>query len=240
MRSRVNLLPVRYVERAVERRRAGATAAALVALVLALGLVGVWQARQLAAAEQQRDFEQAVTTQLQARRTELAPFRDLAERVRSGQQLVAVAMGTEVSWAGVLASLSRTFPADATLTAFTGESTLPVFGGDLAVAPGDEDAPIGSVTFNGYSVEGFAPGIAEVLRRLTDVAGLSDPRLATGARGEIGDAPITTFDGTVLLGGGAMTGRYVDGLPPGDHVDVPALGGDGAPAAPDASPGESE
>lgn len=237
MRSRVNLLPRHYIERAVERRRAWATAAAMVALLLVLGLVGVVQARQLTAAEEQRDFEQAQTAQLQARRLALAPFRDLAEEVRRGQQLVMATMDTEVSWAGVLASLSDTFPGDATLTAFIAESTLPVFG-DLAVQPGDEGAPIGTVAFNGYTVEGFAPGIADVLRRLGDVSGLSEPRLATGARGEIDGTPTTTFDGAVLLDGGALTGRYAEGLPPGEHVDVPTFGGAGA--QPDTGAGGTE
>lgn len=240
MKPRINLLPVRYIERAVERRRAGVTAATMVVLLLVLGLVGVVQARQLTAAEEQRDFEQAQTAQLQARRLALAPFRDLAEEVRRGQQLTAVAMDTEVSWAGVLASLSANFPGDASLTAFIAESMLPAFGGDLAVQPGDGDAPIGSVAFNGYTVEGFTPGIAGVLRRLGDVSGLSEPRLTTGALGEIGETPVTTFDGAVLLDAGALTGRYAEGLPPGEHIDVPTLGAGGGGAPPAAGAGGTQ
>lgn len=243
MRPRVNLLPVRYIERAVERRRAGATAAGLLALLLVLGIVAAGQVRELRTVEEQRDLEQALTAQLQARRAELAPFRDLADRVRNEQQLLAAAMDSEVSWAGVLASLSATFPTDASLTAFRGESILPVFAGDLAVQPGDQDTPIGSVAFNGYSVDGFAPGVAETLRLLTGVSGVSHPRLATGALGDIGETPVTTFDGLGLLDAAAMTGRYIDGLAPEDRIDVPPLGGGGAgsgAAAPDPASGETE
>ena len=207
----VNLLPGHYGERLQERRRIGATAAALLVLVLVLGLLSFTQGRRLDAARSQRDAEQARTAVLSARRAELAPFGQLADGVDQRERILSAVMGTEVSWARVLAGLSAAFPADASLVSFTAESTLaPPAAGEGPAPVGGEASPIGSTTYSGYSIAGFDPGVAETLRRLDTVSGLSEPTLQVGAEGEIGGMPVTTFDGSTLLDAAALSGRYVE------------------------------
>ena len=91
---------------------------------------------------------------------------------------------------------------------------------------------IGTVTFTGYSVQSFAPGVAGMLQGLGTVTGLSEPHLVTADRSEVGEAPVTTFDGGALVNGAALTGRYAQGLPAGERVEVPRA----APAAAAGSP----
>lgn len=235
----VNLLPARYVERLFERRLVAATAGGLLVLVLVLLLAAFAQSRDLRAAETQHAQELERTEQLRAERAELAPMRTLAERVRSREDLLAAAMRTEVSWAGVLAGMSAAFPDDASLTAVSAESTLAAFDPDTVVQPGDEGALIGSAVLNGYSVAAFSPGLAQLLDAMVTVTGLSEARLAAGAVEDIGATPVTTFDGTALLDASALTGRYLDGLPPEDDVEVPVVGA-AAPAAPAGTAEEAE
>lgn len=207
----VNLLPGHYGERLEERRRISVTAGALLVLLLVLGLLSFTQGRRLDEARSARDAEQARTAVLSARRADLAPFGQLADGVDQRERILTAVMGTEVSWARVLAGLSAAFPADASLVSFTAESTLLPAGSEGTVPTGDDEAsPIGSTTYNGYSVAGFDPGVAETLRRLDTVPGLSEPTLQVGAEGEIGGMPVTTFDGSTLLDTAALSGRYVE------------------------------
>ncbi len=240
MTASINVLPARYAERMLERRLVGGVAAGLAVLLLLLGLLGLAQSRRLGRAEAQRGTEQARTQQLTARRAELLPFRELAEGIIQRQSLLTASMQTQISWAGVLARLAAVFPADATLTSFTAES-FPALADADPPQPGNEASIIGTVTFNGYatfsiaSTEDFAPGVSTTLQVLRTVTGLSEPQLVIADRGEIGDVPVTTFDGAALVNAAALTGRYVDGLPAGERIDVP---GAAAPTTGGAPPGE--
>lgn len=241
MTASINVLPARYAERILERRWAGGVGAGLVVLLLLIGLLGLAQSRRLGRAEAQRGTEQARTQELTARQAELLPFRQLAEGITTRQLLLSEAMQTQISWAGVLARLAAVFPADATLTSFTAESFLPTFPEAGPPPPGNEASIIGTVTFNGYatfsvaSTEDFAPGVSTTLQVLRTVTGLSEPQLVLGARGDINDVPVTTFEGAALVNAAALTGRYVEGLPAGERVEVP---GAPAPAAGGAALGD--
>lgn len=240
MTKQFNLLPARYVERMAERRSAGVVGAALLALVAVLMVASVAQSRQMAQAERERTVEQARNAELQARRSALAPFRELSNGIVGRELLLGAAMETQVSWAAVLTSLSETFPAEASLTSLTAESALPAFGVIPPVQPADQSRVIGSTTFAGYSVEEFTPGVERVLDLLELVTGLSQPLLQEGVDEEIGERPVTNFQGTTFVDGTALSGRYAQGLPPEDDVELPrAGGGASAPAAPSPSPSQA-
>jgi len=229
---RFNLLPARYAERVAERRAAGVVGAGLLTLVALLTVASLVQSRQLARAERTRDVERARTAELQARRAALTPFRELANGIVGRERLLSAAMETQVSWATVLTSLSTTFPAGSSLTSLTTESELPPFGAVPAVTPGVEGRVIGSATLKGYSVESFNPGVEQLLRLLAGVTGLSEPRLQVGAVEEIGERPVTNFEGGAFVDATALTGRYAGGLPPESDVEVPRIGGEPARATP--------
>lgn len=226
-----NLLPARYAERVAEQRRARVTAGALVALLGIVVLVGLNQSSRLEQAERQRDVERERNAALVARRGELARFRQLADGILARERLLAAAMGTEVSWAKVLSSFAVSFPGDASLTSFSAESKLPPFGGVPPSKPANQRPVIGSTTLNGYSVNRFTPGVERLLQLLATVTGLSEPRLQVGTLDEIGAEPVTTFEGSAFLDGRALSGRYANGLPAEDDVEVPVTGG-GAAGAP--------
>ncbi len=230
MTQRFNLLPAPYVERMAERRWAGVTAAAVVVVLAALALAGLNQGRRLRHAENKRDVEQARNDALVHRRGQLLRFRQLTDAIAARERLLAAAMGTEVSWASVLSSLAVTFPNDASLTSLSVETELPPFGAP-PVKPGAERSVIGSSTLKGYSVKKFTPGVERLLQLLVTVTGLSEPRLQVGTREEIGKQAVTTFEGTAFVDATALSGRYAQGLPPEDDVELPAPGAGGTAVA---------
>ena len=235
MTPRVNLLPARYAQRMVERRWAGWVALGLLVLLASVVLVAMAHSRRARQAEARRDVERAHNAELQTRRRELRPFAELAAGVVARERLVSAALGTEVAWARVLADLSRSFPADASLTSLSVELALPSFG-PVPLEPGNDSAVVGTTSFKGYSVRQFAPGVQTTLQLLAEARGLSEPRLQEGAVDDVGGTPVTTFEGSTFLDAAALTGRYVDGLPPEDDVEVPAAVGRGLPTGTAPSP----
>lgn len=219
----VNLLPLRYRERMAERRRLAMTAAALGVFLLLLGVVAFSQSRRLDAAQTELEVEQTTTGVLQARRVELTPFRELADGVVRRQRVLTTAMATEISWAGLLTNVSGSFPVDASLTSFSAESGLAPTPQALAVEPGNAASPVGSASFGGYSVSAFAPGLATALQLFNGVSGLSEVRLQAGTLTEIGEAPVTSFEAVSFVDAEALTGRYLEGLPPEYRIDVPPM-----------------
>ncbi len=229
-----NLLPAPYAERMAERQWAVRTALALGVVLAVLLAAGLSQSRRLGQAENRRDVEQARTDALIARRGQLLRFRQLVDGITARERLLTSAMGTEVSWATVMTSLASSFPIDASLTSLNLETHLPAFGAP-PVRPGDERSVIGSSTLNGYSVSRFTPGVERLLQLLVSVTGLSEPRLQVGTREEIGKQPVTTFEGTAFVDAAALSGRYVQGLPRENDIEIPALGGGSAGTATAAS-----
>lgn len=234
---RFSLLPARYAERVAERRWARLVAGALVVVLGLLLLTGLSQGRTLRQTEKKRDMEQAKNTALTAKAGKLLRFRQLADAVAGRERLLAAAMGTEVSWATVLTSLALDFPADSSLTSINAESKLPVFGTLPAVKAGNERSVIGSSALKGYTIEKFTPGVERLLQMLVTVRGLSEPRLQVGAVNEIGNRPVTSFDGNAFVDARALSGRYAQGLPPEEDIEIPSIAG-GSPnrAAPSATP----
>lgn len=218
---RFSLLPARYAEQVAERRWARMVAVALVVLLGALAVSGLTQGRRLRQAEKNRDVELARNAALAARGRELVRYRQLADAVAGRERLLAAAMGTEVSWAAVLSSLAQSFPADSSLVSITAESKLPAFGALLPSKAGNVKPVIGQASLKGYSVERFTPGVERLLQMLATVTGLSEPRLQEGAVNEIGDRPVTNFDGKAFVDARALSGRYAQGLPAEDNVEIP-------------------
>jgi len=229
---RFSLLPVHYEQRVAERRWVRITGAALLVVLGLLVLAGLGQGRRLREVEKTRDVEQAANAALVARGGQLVRFRQLADAVAGRERQLTAAMGTEVSWATLLTSLGTSFPAGSSLTSISVESKLPAFGALPAVKAGDGKTMIGTAALNGYSVETFTPGVQRLLQMLVTVDGLSEPRLQSGVRSEIGIRPVTTFEGSAFIDARALSGRYAQGLPAEDDIAIPTLAGSGpAPAA---------
>jgi len=233
---RFSLLPAHYAERVAERRWVRISGAALAVLLGLLVVVGLSQSRQLRKTEGKRSLEQARNAALVARGGQLVRFRQLADAVAGRERLLAAAMGTEVSWASLLNSLASTFPADSSLTSITAESKLPAFGTLPSVRAGNEKAMVGTAELTGYSVETFIPGVQRLLQMLATVKGLSEPRMQSGSLAEIGTRAVTNFEGNAFVDARVMSGRYAQGLPPEDDIEIPSIGVTGSAAPAGAAP----
>jgi hypothetical protein len=71
---------------------------------------------------------------------------------------------------------------------------------------------VGGVTYDGYSVDEYAPGVQTLLVNLSTVPGFADP-LALSAQAElVGTTEVTGFSGVADLTGQIYTRRYERGL----------------------------
>ena len=219
MSARVNLLPPRLAARRRARRIARTSKAAVAAVILALAGAQYLKMADVDDARGLRDAEQVQVTALQQEVAELAPYREMADRLASGNALLAHAMVDEVSWARALNDLSLAFPASASMSTLSGELIATAPTDDAAtVAAGtlDEGTVTGSIVFTGYSVEELSPGVREVIAGFDDTLGFADASLAAAAAETRGDTEVTGFNGDVRLDEAARTGRYAEGLPEED------------------------
>jgi Tfp pilus assembly protein PilN len=226
MRPGVNLLPPELAQERRARRTAAITAAGVGVYALVLGGVYLLQLGDVADARAERDEAQEEVAARQRELAELRQFAELAAQLDARNALLANALATEISWASVLNNLSLSFPASSsllTLNATTTEGTpagpagAPVTPETGAQPEGEVETPpvpVATITFTGYSVEEYAPGVETVLLQLDDVATFFNAYLATAARVERGPTEVTNFDGAVQLDDEAYTGRYAEGLPP--------------------------
>lgn len=212
MTARVNLLPPEIAQRARARKTSGWAIGAVAAWTALLVLLYVAKLNDVRDAEEDRDDAAAQVAVLEAQLAELQEFAELDAQLSAQNRLLAAAMEDEISWARVLNDLSLTFPASSSLlslqAAMTGNPT------DPAVAPDADSSSIATVTFAGYSVERYAPGVERVLVKFDEVETFFNSYLSTAQEAVRGDTEVTTFGGTVQLNDSAFTGRYVDGLPP--------------------------
>lgn len=77
----------------------------------------------------------------------------------------------------------------------------------------EADEPIGTVTFEGYSVEQYSPGVEAVVVDVARVPGFRDPFVAAAQVEQIGDEDVTAFSGNADVTATAYTRRYEGGLP---------------------------
>jgi hypothetical protein len=208
----VNLLPPEYAQQASERRRAVLTVFAL--LVLVGGFVALYflKTQSVDAARERRDMAQAEVDRLTAEVAVLQEFSTLASQLDTGNDLLTFAMSSEISFARLLNDVALAFPSTSSLTTMTAgldvaDTTVPVPGAVSSAAG------IATLTFSGYSVERYAPGVETVLIEFARIRNIVSDYLETAAGAEIGDVPVTNFNGRADLGTGALTNRYANGLP---------------------------
>ena len=237
---RVNLLPPEVAERSRARRTAGVTVGGVVVWAVVLGGVAFVKSGAVERARIERDDAQSTVRQLQAQVAGLQQFGRLEATRTARVNLLSSAMATEISWSRVFNDLSLSFPQSASLLTLSARRPEPAPGTAAAPPPPTpeptatpatpaatpspgptaapdtqvDQTPVATLTFTGYSVERFSPGIESVLLRFDDVRAFFDAYLTT-AEGELrGATPVTGFEGTVQLSEDAFTRRYADGLPP--------------------------
>lgn len=208
MSVRVNLLPKEIEQRRVARRITALSVFGVVAFVAVLGLFYVMKLGELAEAQEAREQVRAEVARLEAQVAELEQFRVLAEELEARNALLATAMAPEVSFARVLNDLSLGFPTNSSLRTLTASL-------DDTTPAGAEQPAIMNLTFNGYSVEQYAPGVETVVVEFDKVATFYNAFVTQAQEEEIEGTDVIGFQGSLQLGDDARTGRYTDGLPEG-------------------------
>lgn len=214
MSARVNLLPREIEQRARARRTASFTVAGVAVFAALLGLIYITKLNALDDARDERTAAEAVVAERRAELAELEKFARLDAEVNARNQLLSAAMATEISWARVLNDLALTFPASSSLLTLDASAEGAVASGLAGAAPDPNSKSIADVTFTGYSVERYAPGVERVLLKLSDVGMFFNSYLSQAADEKRGDTRVITFNGTLQLNEEARTDRYINGLPP--------------------------
>lgn len=211
MSVKVNLLPSDISEREAAGRARGAVGLGLAVLAGGLGFLYFQGTQNVSAAQARVATEQQSLDALQTELDRLGEFDELSQRADASDEIIAVAMAGEVSFAGILQDIAAVMPSSADL------DTL----GIALLAPGGEpqlgetrDA-IGTLNLSGRSIEGHAPGLERFLLEFDKIAGFSDLYFANSTREEFEGVTldIINFDVEVDLGLETLTRRYVDGLP---------------------------
>ncbi len=222
---RINLLPPEVAQRARRRRLGVAVGGLLVVYVLLLAALYVVKLGQVNQARAERDDAQAEVTRLESEVAALGPFRALDQQLDQRNAILAQAMAEEVSMAGLLNELALVFPSTSSLRSLgvalergleeeappAADPSVPAPPPPAPTVP-DETTLIGNVTFEGYSVEEYAPGVRSVIVELRRVPAFVEPRVATAQAEEIGDTEVTSYTGDADLNASFYTQRYVNGL----------------------------
>jgi len=183
----------------------------VVLFAFVLGAASLYQHDQVLQAEGARDDAAVEVTTLEGRVAELAPYQELADRLDARDATLAAAMAEEVSFASTLNEVALALPETASLESLSL---------DLADSgePGEGDIHFGrsvaSLSFSGYSVERYAPGVDAVLVDLDDVDEMFDVYLSVASEDEPDDGEgATSFNARSSLDDTARTHRYAEGLP---------------------------
>lgn len=215
MSARVNLLPREIEQRARARRTASWTVAGVVLFAALLGLIYLGKLGALDDARAERDAAQDAVAEARAELASLAEFERLDREVKARNALLSAAMATEISWARVLNDLALTFPPSSSMLSLEAAAEGAQEAGLTdGAAPNPNSRSVASMSFEGYSVEQFAPGVERVLLKFTDVDMFFNAYLAEATEDEQTRPGTVTFVGNLQLNKNARTDRYAQGLPP--------------------------
>lgn len=215
MSARVNLLPREIEERARARRTTSWVIGGVAAYAALLGLLYIAKIGDVNAAREERDSAEATVAELEQELASLEEFAELDRQVNARNRLLAAAMGEEISWARVFNDLALTFPPSSSLVSLEAAAEDAATGGTTATpAPDGTGDSVAGLTFQGYSVERYAPGVERVLVRFDEVETFFNTYLSEAAEEPRGDTEVIGFGGTIQLNDEAYTRRYADGLPP--------------------------
>jgi hypothetical protein len=213
MTVQVNLLPQELAQRERSRQITALAVGLVILWVALLGGLYALKLGELGDAETARDDVQAEVARLEAEVAQLQQYRELADELEARNVLLAEAMATEISYARVLNDLSLSFPASSSMRTLDANTVDP----DSAAPGATIGAAVATLTFDGYSVERYAPGVETVLVEFGKVPVFFNPYLSTAGTEAIGNTDVIGFNGFVQLGPEAFTRRYENGLPEGER-----------------------
>jgi hypothetical protein len=214
MSARVNLLPPEIAQRARARKATSWTIMAVLLYAALLVVLYIGKLASVNAAEEQRAQEAATVAALEVELAQLQQYAELDRQVAAREELLEAAMATEVSWARIMNDLALTFPASSSMTTFGGLLEGATEAGASGTPPNPNSESIGTVAFEGYSVEQLSPGVERVLIKFDEVDTFFNAYLTEATEEERNNTTIMSFNGTFQLNDKAYTNRYAEGLPP--------------------------
>jgi hypothetical protein len=210
MSVRVNLLPREVSAKRGERRATTFTALGVLLFALLLGGLYLMKLGEIREAEDERDQVQAEVSRLEAELASLEQFRQLADELEARNAALASSMGQEISFARVLNDFSLTFPASSSMRSLE-------LAAQASQEPGEGEINFGEavalLSYDGYSVERYAPGVETVLVEFDKVRSFFNTFIGSAQVEELDGTEVTGFQGAVQLSDEALTNRYADGLP---------------------------
>ena len=199
---RINLLPPEQRVKAARERDLLWAILILVAIVVALGLVYVWQNGQVNDKQAELDGLTAQVADEQAKAAALAPYAQIQD---ARVAMTATAKGiydSRVSWATILQEISLVIPENVRLQSLTGTVPATMLPGPAVPAvPGT--AASADITFTGTT--STHKDVAEFMTRLGLIPQLSNVQLASSTGAAATDAsgatgtPTVTFTVTASL-----------------------------------------
>jgi len=200
--TRINLLPPEQRDKAARERDLLWAILILVAIVVALGLVYVWQNGQVNDKQAELDGLTAQVADEQAKAAALAPYAQIQD---TRVAMTATARGiydSRVSWATILQEISLVIPENVRLQSLTGTVPATMLPGPAVPAvPGT--AASTDITFTGTTYT--HKDVAEFMTRLGLIPQLSNVQLASSTGAAATDAsgatgtPTVTFTVTASL-----------------------------------------
>ena len=204
---RIDLLPPEQRVKASRERGLLWAILILVAIVVALGLVYVWQNRQVADKQAEFDGLTAETSAVQQQAVALRPYAEIQTTRTAMTQTAKGIYDSRVPWSTILQEVSLVIPENVRLQSLSGTVPASMLPGP-AVPPAAAGAAAATtdLTFTGTSYT--HKDVAEFMTRLGLIPQLSDVQLAsstgaaaTGTTGTTGTAvtPTVTFTVTASL-----------------------------------------
>jgi Tfp pilus assembly protein PilN len=199
---RINLLPPEQRVKASRERGLLWAILILVAIVVALGLVYVWQNRQVADKQAELDGLTAETTAVQQQALALRPYAEIQTLRTAMTQTARGIYDSRVPWSTILQEISLVIPENVRLQNLTGTVPATMLPGSAApAAPG----AVGTADITFAGTTNTHKDVAEFMTRLGLIPQLSNVQLAssagaaaTGTDGTTG-TPTVTFTVTASL-----------------------------------------
>lgn len=201
---RIDLLPPEQRVKASRERGLLWAILILVAIVVALGLVYVWQNGQVSDKQTQLDQLTAETAAVQQQALSLAPYAVIQSTRTAMTQTARGIYDSRVPWSTILQQVSLVIPENVRLQSLTG--TVPAAmlpGPSTPPAAGTVAAATQDVTFSGTSYT--HKDVAEFMTRLGLIPQLSNVQMASSTSAAAVDAdgatgtPTVTFSVTASL-----------------------------------------